>query len=478
MTAEAYESPEDKLGRAGARLEIIDSGRQEAAVAGPDDFRPPEFTEEALALRFVEVYGADLRFVAAWGQWYEWDGVRWKRDDTIKAYDLARRICRAASVECNELHVRKQLARAQTVSAVERLARADRRIAATIDQWDADPWLLNTPGGVIDLQSGLRRPARRDDYMTKCTGVAPSEAEPTAFLAFLARVTGGDKEIQQYLQRLFGYALTGITREHALPFFHGTGGNGKSALLNTGAGIFGGYATTAPIELFLATRGDQHPTGLAGLQGARLVTAIETDKGRSWAESKIKALTGGDRISARFMRQDFFEFLPQLKLIIAGNHKPRLRSVDEAIRRRMHLVPFTVTIPAEERDERLPERLKAEWPAILGWMIRGSVEWQRQGLAPPDAVRAATEAYLDAEDSLALWLPECCESGGVFDWVGSTELFQSWKPWAETAGENPGSLKSLIESLQARGFEPKRKAGGRGFAGLRLKPALGSTQGL
>ncbi len=442
---------------------------------GGGDFRPPEFTDEALALKFAEVHGPHLRYVAAWGQWLEWDGVRWKRDDTLRALDLARRICRTASAECNMPNIPRQLARLQTVTAVERLARADRRIAATVDQWDSDPWLLNTPGGVIDLRSGLLQKIRPEDYVTKCTAVAPSEAEPTTFLAFLARVTGGDHGLQQFLQRLFGYALTGVTREHALAFFHGTGGNGKSVLLGVASGIFGDYATTAPIELFLASRGDQHPTGLAGLRGARLVTAIETEEGRRWAESKIKALTGGDRISARFMRQDFFEFIPQFKLVIAGNHKPGLRGVDEAIRRRMNLVPFTVTIPAEERDEQLPEKLAAEWPAILGWMIQGCLEWQRNGLAQPEAVRAATEAYLDAEDSFALWLQECCESAGTFDWVRSTELWQSWKEWADTAGENPGSQKRLTQVLKDRGFADKRQPGtGRaGFEGLKLRAAIG-----
>jgi putative DNA primase/helicase len=205
------------------------------------------------------------------------------------------------------------------------------------------------------------------------------------------------------------------------------------------------------------------------------VTAIETEEGRRWAESKIKALTGGDRISARFMRQDFFEFIPQFKLVIAGNHKPGLRGVDEAIRRRMNLVPFTVTIPAEERDEQLPEKLAAEWPAILNWMIQGCLEWQRNGLAQPEAVRAATEAYLDAEDSIALWLAECCESAGTFDWVSSGVLWKSWKEWAETAGENPGSQKRLTQVLRDRGFVDKRQPGtGRaGFKDLKLRAAMG-----
>jgi putative DNA primase/helicase len=254
------------------------------------------------------VHGPHLRYVAAWGQWLGWDGIRWKRDDTLGALDLARRTCRTASAECNDQRIARQLARAQTVNAVAGLARADRRIAATVDQWDSDPWLLNTPAGVVDLRCGLLRPVRPENYMTKCTAVAPSEAEPAP--SGISRESDGrGPRLQQFLQRLFGYALTGVTREHALAFFHGTGGNGKSVLLGVASGIFGDYATTAPIELFLASRGDQHPTGLASLRGARLVTVIETEEGRRWGESKIKALTGGDRISARFMRQDFFEFI-------------------------------------------------------------------------------------------------------------------------------------------------------------------------
>ena len=152
---------------------------------------------------------------------------------------------------------------------------------------------------------------------------------------------------------------------------------------------------------------DRHPTDLAGLRGARLVTAVETEEGRRWAESRIKSLTGGEKISARFMRQDFFEFLPQFKLIIAGNHKPGLRSVDEAIRRRFNLIPFTITIPPSERDELLPERLKAELPGILAWMIRGCTDWLERGLSPPQMVTEATAAYLESEDAVAAWIEDC-----------------------------------------------------------------------
>jgi hypothetical protein len=179
---------------------------------------------------------------------------------------------------------------------------------------------------------------------------------------------------------------------------------------NTVSGILGDYARSARIETFTESAVERHPTELAMLRGARLVSAIETEQGRRWAESRIKALTGGDRVAARFMRQDFFEYVPQFKLLIAGNHKPSLRSVDEAIRRRLHLIPFAITIPPAERDPALAGKLQAKWPAILAWMIEGCVEWQRQGLMVPPAVSAATSQYIEAEDAFGLWLG--ASSGG------------------------------------------------------------------
>lgn len=230
----------------------------------------------------------------------------------------------------------------------------------------------------------------------------------------------------------------------------------------------GDYHTTAPIETFTASHGERHPTDLAGLMGARLVTASETEEGRRWAESKIKTMTGGDRVKARFMRQDFFEFVPQFKLVIAGNHKPGLRSVDEAIRRRLHLVPFTVTIPPAERDPELTEKLKAEWPAILQWMIDGCLDWQRDGLVPPEAVKAATTEYLNAEDTLAAWIADCCErKPSAFE--ATVDLYASYTGWCERTGEFAGARKHFREKLMLQGFVEKNTNIARGFAGLRLR---------
>lgn len=369
--------------------------------------RPPAFTDEALAMRFAERHADNLRFVAAWGKWLNWVGTHWRLDDTLLAFDLARAVCREAAAECNKEKIAAVLASAKTVAAVERLAKADRRLAATVDQWDTDPWLLNTPGGVIDLKTGRSSPHDPELHLTKMAAVAPGGTCVT-WLAFLDRVTAGDRELQAFIQRMFGYALTGDTSAHALFFLFGTGANGKSVAIDTIAGILADYHRTAPIETFTASTTERHPTELASLRGARLVSAVETEEGRRWAESRIKALTGGDKIAARFMRQDYFEFAPQFKLVIAGNHKPGLRSVDEAIRRRFHLVPFTVTIPPEERDLNLRDKLKAEWPGILQWLIDGCLSWQQKGLCPPQAVVDATAAYLDAEDALSAWIDECC----------------------------------------------------------------------
>ena len=444
---------------------------------------PLEFTEEALALDFAARHADNLRYCAAWGRWLIWDGTCWRTDETLRAFDLSRWICREASNRAlvhienvkSAARIASALASARTVAAVERLAKADRRHAATAEQWDADEWLLNTPDGIVDLTSGRLSPHRADAYMTRITAAGPGGDCPL-WRSFLARVTDGDDDLQAYLQRLAGCALTGSIRDHALFFLYGTGRNGKGVFLNTLSRILNDYAVVASIETFTATSTDRHTTDLAMLRGARLVTAQETEEGRRWAESRIKALTGGDPITARFMRQDNFTFQPQFKLIIAGNHKPGLRNVDEAIRARFNLVPFTVTIPEGERDPRLAARLEAEWAGILAWAVEGCLAWQRIGLAPPKAVLDATAEYMEVEDALGRFLEERCEVGakdrvGGADNVASiADLFASWQEWCKAAGEHAGTRKRFSQNLEARGFfrwqHPRTRQ--RGFRGLRL----------
>jgi putative DNA primase/helicase len=434
----------------------------------PLDSCPAEYADDALALKFTEQHGESLRFTATWGRWSVWDGCVWRQDETLNVFDLARKVCRVESAACEDDRLAVRIASAATVAAVERLARADRQHAATVDQWDADPWLVNTPGGVVDLRTGKLRPAERGDYMTKISAVAPG-GECPLWRAFIARITNGDDEFQRFLQRMAGYTLTGVTQEHALFFLHGTGANGKSVFLNTISRVMGNYARSAPIEAFIASKSEHHPTELAGLQGARLITAVETEEGRQWAESKLKTLTGGDSISARYMRQDFFQFTPQFKLIIAGNHKPGLRTVDEAMRRRFNLLPFSMTVPVAERDVDLPEKLRKEWGGILQWMIEGCLAWQTEGLHRPATVSEATEDYLAAEDALARWIEDRCVRG-VNNRETTFGLWSDWQQWANTHDEVCGSQKRFSENLEARGFTKTRTNAARGFQGIGLQP--------
>ncbi|HCF1979023.1 phage/plasmid primase, P4 family [Pseudomonas aeruginosa] len=426
-------------------------------------------TEDALALSFTRRYHRDWRYVAGWGKWLVWDGQRWRTEDTLAATDLIRSVCRQSAVRADNPKVAAKLASAGTVGGVERLARADRRHAATTDEWDADPWLLNTPGGAVDLKTGRMRPHERADRMTKITTATPSGDCPT-WRQFIDEVTGGDKELQSYLQRMVGYALTGSTQEHALFFLYGTGANGKSVFVNTLATILGDYATNAPMDTFMETRTDRHPTDMAGLRGARFVAAIETEQGKRWAESKLKNLTGGDKISARFMRQDFFEFFPQFKLFVAGNHKPAIRNIDEAMKRRLHLIPFTITVPPERRDKNLQQKLLAERDGILAWAVQGCLDWQRHGrLSPPQRVVDATEEYFEAEDALGRWLEERCVREPNAKSL-TAELFNDWKQWAEASGEFVGAQRRFSDLLITRGLDKWRNGMGvRGFQGIGLK---------
>jgi putative DNA primase/helicase len=436
-------------------------GAQESVVWG---------TEDALALTFTTRYQHDWRYVAAWGKWLMWDGQRWRSEDTLAASDLVRHVCRHASLKASNPKTAAKLAGASTIGGVERLARADRRHAGNTDEWDADAWLINTPGGVVDLRTGRMRAHERRDRMTRIsTATQVSGSQCPHWLSFLSQVTGADAAQMHYLQKVFGYCLTGSTQEHALFFLYGTGANGKSVFVNVLATILGDYAANAPMDTFMESRTDRHPTDLAGLRGARFVAATETEQGRRWNESKVKEITGGDQVSARFMRQDFFTFFPQFKLFIAGNHKPAIRNIDEAMRRRLHLIPFTITVPPEQRDKELQVKLLTERNAIFAWGVQGCLAWQREGLKPPQCVLDATDEYFEAEDALGRWLEERCMRVPSAKSL-TTELFNDWKQWAEAAGEFVGTQRRFSDLLLARGLEKWRNSSGlRGYQGVGLK---------
>ncbi|MBK8176586.1 MAG: toprim domain-containing protein [Rhodospirillales bacterium] len=452
--------------------------KRNGADSQPEDPVLLPYCEEAITLAFSERNIDHFRYCDVLGKWFEWDEGRWREDDKRRVFTHARKLCREksgqalADVEHERaaMRIANTVAAARTVAAVVNLARADGRHATAPADWDADPWVLNTPAGIVDLRCGELGPHSRAALCSKMTAAAPSQSACPRWRRFLDEVTGGDVELQAFLARVAGYGLTGSTREHALFFLYGTGANGKGTFLNMLTGILGDYAQIAGMDTFTESQTDRHPAELAVLRGARVVAAQETDEGRRWAESRIKALTGGDPITARFMRQDFFTYAPQFKLLIAGNHKPGLRNIDEAIRRRFHLLPFTVRIPPEQRDPKLSDKLREEWSAILGWAIEGCLEWQAGGLNPPVAVVDATAEYFDDEDSFGQWLGECCIRDARAHET-TRDLYAAWSAWADRAGMLAGSEPKFRGALKARGFVAKREAGtGRsGFVGVGLR---------
>lgn len=390
---------------------LSDAHCRELERAMPADWR---LSESGFAELFVARHGHRLRYVAQMGKWFEFDGARWHEDRTVRVYDLVREFVRRDTEELDlPRNQKRAFGTAATVAGIERIARAFRAVAAVPEEFDADPWVLNTPVGIVDLTTGELREHDPAARCTKSTAVAPGGERPARWCRFLLEVLEGDEELIAFVQRLAGYTLTASTREHVFALLWGTGANGKSTLLGALRGILGEYAMAAPSEVFMQSHTDRHPTELAVLRGARMVISQEVDEGRRWNESRIKALTGGDPIVARYMRQDPFEFQPAFKLWIGGNHRPQLVHIDEAMRRRLLLIPFTATIPPDSRDPDLGEKLREEWPGIFTWMVEGCLAYRDWGLRPPERVRAATDDYFEAQDAFADWLEENCELGNL-----------------------------------------------------------------
>jgi putative DNA primase/helicase len=426
-------------------------------------------TQDGIAGIFAKRYADRLRYCHSARSWFEFDGARWRRDEVNRAFEFVRQIAREIS-EGKEHKELKEFRKTAFAAGVEKFSQSDPAFARTADYWDRDPYLLGTPGGTVDLRTGVMSPGDPSDGITKSTAVAPSNhIDCPVWELFLRETTGGDRDMVRFLQQWAGYCLTGDIREHALLFAHGPGGNGKSVFLNTLTGIMADYSTPAPSDTFTVSIGDRHPTELAALCGARLVAASETEHGRTWAETRIKQLTGGDEVAARYMRGDFFRFRPSFKLTIIGNHRPKLENVDAAVRRRFNIVPFTHK--PEHPDHQLEDKLREEWPEILRWMIRGCLDWQKHGLIRPARVLSATEDYFSDQDLLGQWLASCCdvEPGNDRMMETSTTLHQSWSAFAKQAGEKPETQKAFVGNLEKRVPDRYKNMKGRGFKGIRLK---------
>jgi putative DNA primase/helicase len=426
-------------------------------------------TELENAERLVSLHGADLLYCHPRGSWLVWDGRRWKRDATAearrRAVDTVRHIYGEAEAADNEKE-RKALSKwarqsesNRQINAMMNLAAADARVVVLPEQLDSDPWALNCLNGTVDLRTGELREHRRADLITK---LAPVEYEPMLgemegepWDSFLEQMIP-DPEERAFLQRAVGYTLTGNTGEEVLFLIHGPAAAGKSTFAEAVKGALGDYSATADFETFLRRRYIGGPRNdIARLIGARYVASIEVEEGGRLAEGLVKMLTGGDTVTARFLRQEHFEFKPLFKLWLVANRKPEIKDGgDSALWRRILLVPFTVSIPEPERDPTVKARLRDPdigGRAVLPWAVKGCLAWQKKGLNPPPTVKVATQAYRQEMDPLEEFIEDCCLVEPAAE-VTVKALYEAYNKWCERNGEkHPLSKRAVGLKLADRG---------------------------
>jgi putative DNA primase/helicase len=446
----------------------ITAGKKKPLTAPGRAYGDYEHTEDGYAQVASNKFNGQFLYDHTIGKWYIWTGHYWCPDLVGLVHNNTRNLIRELNWKKDKSHDSR--AKKSFSTNVTGFMANDPVFASTNERWDRDPFLLGTPGGVVDLRKGVMRPGQKKDFITKQTAVVPADNNNAPLWEkFLLDSTGNDIGCIRFLQQICGYFLTADTSEHALFFVHGPGGNGKSVFLTVIQSILNDYSKTAAMNTFMASRYDQHPTDLAMLCGSRLVTASETEEGRRWAEAKIKQLTGGDIITARFMRQDFFSFTPQFKLLIVGNHAPRLNNVDDALRRRFNIIPFTRK--PQNPDRHLTDKIKDEFPNILRWMIDGCIDWQANGLVRPQMVVNATKDYFDEQDLFGQWIDDCCVTS-KYTRASTKELYASWEAFNNDCGECAGTQKVFSQNLNKYGFNRCRfRQNGkmhRGFSGIGL----------
>jgi putative DNA primase/helicase len=458
--------------------DAVGSPRAQTADTGADAEEPIHFTDLGNGKRFARAYGTQARFCHTWGKWLFWDGARWRIDDRGRAHALAKQtvleLYRRARAQIDALaqnpgdaEGRSQLKKIQAtlawalksqsaprINALLDLARSEPGIPVLPDDLDRGPWLLNCSNGTLDLRTQTLRPHDPADYLTK---LCPVEYNPGAkcpdWERFLSEIFDCSDSLMAYLQRLAGYWLTGLTTEHALAVLWGSGANGKSTLINALFHVLGpDYSGKASRDLLLVSHGEKHPTALASLHGKRFVAAIESVEGARLDETLIKELTGGDQITARRMREDFWTFEPTHKIALATNHKPQVRGQDYAIWRRLRLIPFTVCFLEDKQDKKLGEKLRAEAPGILTWLVKGCKLWQQHGLQDPPEVLEATGQYRSEQDTLGAFLSDRCLQGPTYQAKASV-LYAAYKDWCEQSGERTLSKRKFCAALREKGFE-------------------------
>ncbi|MBF0419617.1 MAG: bifunctional DNA primase/polymerase [Magnetococcales bacterium] len=443
-------------------------------------------TDAGNAELFAEMHARNFHYIPAWGCWIYWNGRYWQKAETGEAFRAIKEVTRQREKEALgetdeniRAHKLKFAAKCQSktsIEAVEKLARYEPGISIVPAILDSYTMLLNCQNGTIDLQTGLLRPHNRDDMLTKCLTISyDPNAKAQKWLDFITWAMSGDIEMVKYIQKIFGYCLTGATTEQVFMYFYGTGDNGKSVVLEVLVALLSVYAKRLSSESFMVQNtGNAIPNDIAALQGCRLVIANEVKEGRRLDESKIKELTGGDTITARYLHKEWFEYRPQFKIILVGNHKPTITGTDEGIWRRVRQILFKQKIEADRKDRLLLQKLLTQLPGILAWAVEGCLLWQKEGLGMPQPVADAVAEYRRDSDIIGDFLEqkvEPVENDGTY----AHELYEKYAAWAKANGFHAVTSKMLTRKLHERGFQSRKTNGRLLMIGIKLRDEWGTA---
>jgi putative DNA primase/helicase len=438
-----------------------------------------QFTDTTNAFRLFAKYGPDIRYNAPWKKWLVWNGAYWELDEGYLIHDRGLRMIRdiyRELLQTADYRERQDIEKHAMQSESMRRRKAFVEVASWIpdlnvktDSLDTNPWLLNVENGTVDLRTGELREHRAEDLITKIARVKyDKDADCPIWKNFLMEIMNYNAELIRFIQTAAGWAVTGDTSEQSMFILFGTGANGKSTFLNTIMNLLGDYAIATPTETFMKKSGEQITNDIARLRGTRFVTTTEAEQGRRLSEPLIKQITGNDRMTARFLYGEFFNFTPTFKIFMATNHKPVIKGTDYGIWRRIKLIPFTTRIPEERQDKYLERKLKDEASGILNWLLEGAGRWAAEGLNTPPVITSATDEYRGEMDVIGNFIREqCVQEPGTN--IRARELFKCYQSWCEENNEHACSERFLGLRLKELGLEQKRLSDGRYWKGVRVK---------
>ena len=441
-----------------------------------------QFTDTTNAYRLLTEHGKDIRYNPLWKKWIVWNGRRWEMDDGYLIHDRGLKMVRGIYRELmktadyrDRLDIEKhgmQSESARRRKAIIEVASWIPELNIKTDDLDKDPWLFNVQNGTVDLRTGEIREQNQNDLITRIANVVyDDKADCPAWKQFIREIMNYNTELIHFIQNAAGWAITGDTSEQTIFILFGTGANGKSTFLNTIMNLLGDYAIATPTETFMKKSGDQITNDIARLRGTRFVTTTEAEHGRRISEPLIKQITGNDRMTARFLYGEFFNFVPTFKIFMATNHKPVIKGTDHGIWRRIKLIPFTTRIEEVKQDKHLEQKLLLEGPGILNWLIEGAKRWVIEGLKTPQIIIKATDEYRAEMDVIGNFIKERCSQGSGFT-IKARELFKCYQDWCDDHNEHAVSERFLGLRLKELGLDQKRSNDGRYWQGIQLKGEL------